>query len=85
MPSQRRQINIRLTEESEARLQALMRRMRAVLGFDLSQSDVIQAGLAELEKRYPPGPGEDALPAADNGTPGEAAAPKGRKKGRAKS
>jgi hypothetical protein len=62
MPSQRRQINIRLSEESEVRLKGLVERMRAVLGIDVSQADVIQAGLVELEKRYPPdaGPAEAA-------------------------
>jgi hypothetical protein len=29
--------------------------MRSVLGIDVSQSDVINAGLVELEKRYPSG------------------------------
>ncbi len=55
MPSTRRQLNVRLSEESEARLKGLVERMRAALGIAVSQSDVIQAGLAELEKRYPPG------------------------------
>jgi Arc/MetJ-type ribon-helix-helix transcriptional regulator len=53
MPSQRRQINVRLSKESEARLKRLVESMRAALGIDVSQSDVIQAGLVELEKRYP--------------------------------
>lgn len=53
MPSQRRQINVRLSEESEQRLKRLTQRMRVTLGIDVSQSDVIQAGLVELEKRYP--------------------------------
>jgi hypothetical protein len=53
MPSQRRQFNLRLSEESEVRLKGLVERMRAVLGIEVSQADVIQAGLVELEKRYP--------------------------------
>lgn len=53
MPSQRRQINIRLSEESEARLHRLMDSMRTALGINVSQADVVQAGLVELEKRYP--------------------------------
>ncbi len=72
MPSQRRQINVRLSEESEARLKGLVERMRAALGIDVSQSDVIQAGLVELEKRYPPDAGQSAL------------APSAKKKGRGK-
>jgi hypothetical protein len=54
MPSTRRQLNVRLSEESEARLKGLVERMRSALGIQVSQSDVIQAGLVELEKRYPP-------------------------------
>jgi hypothetical protein len=56
MPSERRQLNVRLSEESEARLKGLVERMRAALGINVSQSDVVQAGLVELEKRYPPAP-----------------------------
>jgi hypothetical protein len=56
MPSQRRQLNIRLSQESEDRLKGLVERMRATLGITVSQSDVVQAGLIELEKRYPPEP-----------------------------
>ena len=54
MPSRRRQINVRLSEASEERLKRLVEQMRAALGIEVSQSDVIQAGLVELEKRYPP-------------------------------
>jgi len=54
MPSQRRQLNVRLSEEGEARLKGLVERMRDALGINVSQSDVIQAALVELEKRYPP-------------------------------
>jgi len=54
MSPPRRQLNVRLTEESEARLKGLMERMRATLAINVSQSDVIQAALVELEKRYPP-------------------------------
>jgi Arc/MetJ-type ribon-helix-helix transcriptional regulator len=53
MASTRKQLNVRLAPESEARLEALVRRMRRALGIEVSKSDVIQAGLAELEKRYP--------------------------------
>jgi hypothetical protein len=49
----RRQLNVRLTEETEARLKGLVERMKAALGINISQADVIQAALIELEKRYP--------------------------------
>jgi Arc/MetJ-type ribon-helix-helix transcriptional regulator len=54
MPSRRRQLNVRLSEEGEDRLRGLVERMRAALGITVSQSDVVQAALVELEKRYPP-------------------------------
>jgi hypothetical protein len=54
MPSERKQINIRLTEQSLARLLALVERMREETGMNLSQSDVLMAGLKELERKYPP-------------------------------
>jgi hypothetical protein len=54
--SKRRQVNVRLSPESEVRLAGLVARMRAALGIEVSQSDVLQAGLIELEKRYPPPP-----------------------------
>lgn len=56
MPSKRKQLNIRLSEENEQRLESLVVRIRAALGINVSKSDVIQAGLVELEKKYPPTP-----------------------------
>jgi predicted DNA-binding protein len=52
MPSNRRQLNIRLSPETEKLLAGLVERMRAVLGIPVSQADVIQAGLHELAKKY---------------------------------
>lgn len=54
MPSIRKQLNIRLSDESEARLAGLVERMRAAIGVDVSKADVVNAALIELEKRYPP-------------------------------
>lgn len=54
MPSKRKQLNVRLSEEGEARLESLVERVRAALGIDVSKADVIQAALVELEKKYPP-------------------------------
>jgi Arc/MetJ-type ribon-helix-helix transcriptional regulator len=66
MPSERRQLNVRLSEENEARLDRLVRTMRARLGIAVSKSDAIQAGLVELEKRYP---AEAPEPEADKPSP----------------
>lgn len=54
MPSKRKQLNVRLSDDSELRLEELVLRMRAALGIEVSKSDVIHAALVELEKRYPP-------------------------------
>lgn len=54
MPSNRKQLNIRLSDETEARLEGLMVSMHAALGIEVSKADVVQAALVELEKRYPP-------------------------------
>ena len=52
MPSKRRQLNVRLSEEGEELLTRLVERMRAELGIAVSQSAVVQAGLIELRKKY---------------------------------
>lgn len=49
----RKQMNIRITQEAEQLLDALVERMRAVLGIEVTRTDVIHAGLNELAKRYP--------------------------------
>lgn len=54
MPSARRQVNVRLKPESEALLAALVQQMTAELGIDVSQSDVLSAGLVELRRKYLP-------------------------------
>ena len=57
-----KQINLRLTDESEARLEALTLRMRAALGMNISKSDVLNAGLLALEEKYPPTEKGDGKP-----------------------
>lgn len=67
MASKRKQINVRITEEGEARLASLVERMREKLGVDVSQSDVIHAGLKALERDYPPAPAGAAEPKKKGG------------------
>ena len=50
------QLNIRLTAEDRKLLEELVRDMHAALGINVSMSDVVTAGLAELRKKYPPAP-----------------------------
>lgn len=47
-------MNIRLPDEGFAKIADLVERMRAALGINVTNTDVITAALAELEKRYPP-------------------------------
>jgi hypothetical protein len=70
------QLNIRLSEEGEARLASLMASMSATLGIKVSQADVVHAALAELEKRYPPLKEPEAPPPAAEEKPRR----RGRKK-----
>ncbi len=70
MPSQRPQINVRVSEDTVQRFVALVDRMRAATGIDnLSQADVIRLAILELEKKYPPTSAAPPAPAADQGEP----------------
>jgi hypothetical protein len=53
MPSDRKQINIRLDPETEARLPRVRAAVSAAIGLNLSNSDLIRLALIELEKKYP--------------------------------
>lgn len=48
----RKQINVRVDDESEARLNRLVDTASAALGLNLSQSDVIRLALIALEEKY---------------------------------
>lgn len=67
MPSKRKQLNVRLSDENQARLESLMARVPVILGVELTQGDLIGMALVELERRYPEGyelpPIEPAKPA----------------------
>lgn len=54
MPSNRKQINVRLDPETELRLASLIPRVSAALGLNVSQSDLFRLGLIELDKKFPP-------------------------------
>jgi hypothetical protein len=58
VPSSRKQLNVRMDEESEDRLARLVVAMRQAIGIRVSQSDVVRAALVELEKLYPQAPPE---------------------------
>src|SRR5947208_1725989 len=77
MSKPRLQINVRASEQSLARLFGLMDRMSEALGITVSQADVIQAALIELEKKYPPIPGKPSTLAQDGPSAADDAQDKG--------
>jgi hypothetical protein len=72
MPSKRKQVNIRLSPQTELRLEQLVAALQAEWGIEVTHSDVLVAGMAELAKRYLPKGG------------GAAKATKRKRKGRGK-
>lgn len=48
----KKNINVRANEETLDRLRRLAEVMTQTLGVEVSQADVIQAALVELEKKY---------------------------------
>jgi hypothetical protein len=53
MPSQRKQVNVRVDDETEERLARVQASASAALGLKLSVSDLFRLGLIELERKYP--------------------------------
>jgi hypothetical protein len=81
MPSNKRQINVRVSDAAVARLAAVTESMARALGFSVSQADAIEAALIELEKKYPAAGSGGAPPAnAAEGPAGKEAKGKGRRK-----
>jgi hypothetical protein len=54
VPSNKKQINVRVSAAAVERLARVVESMSAVVGFAVSQADAIEAALVELEKKYPP-------------------------------
>jgi len=54
MPSQRRQLNIRLDRDMERLVPRLLEAVRRELGLKVSQSDLFRLGMKELAKKYLP-------------------------------
>jgi hypothetical protein len=53
MASDRKQLNVRLSESGHARLERLMVSVPAALNIQVSQADVVEAAFAALEEKYP--------------------------------
>jgi len=60
MPSDRKQINVRLDQETEKRVERLLPAVTAALGIKVSQSDLFRLGMIELERKFLPGVGQNA-------------------------
>jgi hypothetical protein len=56
VPSDRKQLNIRMDEETEARVARLLVSASEAIGLRVSQSDLFRLGMIELEKKYPADP-----------------------------
>lgn len=54
MPSDRKQLNIRLDPETEERVSRLLVSVSASIGLKVTQSDLFRLGMIELEKKFPP-------------------------------
>lgn len=54
VPSDRKQINVRLDDETEERVARLLVSVSKSIGLKMSQSDLFRLGMIELEKRFPP-------------------------------
>jgi hypothetical protein len=54
MPSDRKQINFRVDDETDALVRALIPVVSDAVGLKLSQSDLLRLGLVELRKKYMP-------------------------------
>ncbi len=61
MPSDRKQINVRVDGATEVLMRRLIVSVSAGIGLVVNQSDLFRLGLHELAKKYPP-PAEDPPP-----------------------
>lgn len=61
MPSDRRQFNVRMSEETAARLDALLPRVARALGVELSQAQFLALAVQALEAQHPDQPAPDRV------------------------
>ena len=64
MPSDRKQVNVRVDGETEDLMQRLIPAVSAAIGLPISQSDLFRLGLLELERKYLAGGSTPAAPPA---------------------
>jgi hypothetical protein len=56
MPSSRKQLNVRMDDVTQARVDRLLPIVSAAVGLDLSMSDLFRLAMIELERRYATAP-----------------------------
>lgn len=56
MPSDRKQVNVRVDEATAELMARLIPAVSAAIGLAVSQSDLFRLGLLELEKKFAPPP-----------------------------
>lgn len=62
MPSTRRQIMVRVDEDTEERMEGLLARVKESVGINPSMSDLFRMGIVELEKKFPREPRKPRKP-----------------------
>lgn len=62
MPSTRKQINVRVDDETEELMRQLAPAVSAAIGLSIGQSDLFRLGLLELKKKYLSEPPLDVVP-----------------------
>lgn len=68
----RKQVNVRLSEEDETNLDALVQRIKDRTGIPVRTVDVFRMALSALEKQYPAEPAAEPEPAKKAGKKGGA-------------
>lgn len=52
MPSDRKQLNVRMDDETEERVARLLPAVSEAIGLKVSQSDLFRLGMIELERKF---------------------------------
>lgn len=58
MPSQRKQLNVRVDDATDDLIERLRPAVSAAIGLEVSLADLVRLGMLELAKKYPPHPPE---------------------------
>lgn len=56
MPSERKQLNVRIDAATDDLIERLRPAVSAGIGLDVSLAELVKLGMLELAKKYPPAP-----------------------------